>query len=200
MEELSMTELVGRAATDDDAFRVLQHRFKAVVWANTARYGFNQQTREDVAQLVWLKLFQHLTRLREPERLAGWLAVVTRNESARVAKGRAMFDNSKPMDDVNIAANVDEPDRELIRSDTVRTVAAALVKLDDDCRELLRLLILDSPETPLSYKEVAELLDMPIGSIGPTRQRCLEKLASDKDLQQMFPALRKSARTQRSQR
>jgi RNA polymerase sigma factor (sigma-70 family) len=189
MEELSNAELIKRAAGDDDAFRVLQHRFKGVVWAASYGFRFNLQTREDIAQLVWLKLFQHLDNLREPDRIAGWLATVTRRECLRLARRHAIHDVAEPIDR-EIDAHVEDSATEMIRAETIRTVAAALAKLDARCQRLLRLL---TAAPPLSYQEIGEALDVPIGSIGPTRQRCLEKLAMDDQIGEMFGTLRQAS-------
>ncbi len=173
MDARDTAELLQQAAGDDDAFRELRDRYKGVVWGATYGYRFDHQTREDIAQLVCLKLFQHLARIRQPERLAGWLATTTRRECVRLSIQRARVDVVAWLDD-EPDSGARELDTDLIRDETVRVVAAALLEIDPACQRLLRLL---TGEPPLSYAEIADALGIPEGSVGPTRQRCLEKLA-----------------------
>lgn len=173
MDELVTAELLQRAARDDETFRELRERFKGVVWGSTYGYRFDRFTRDDIAQIVWLKLFQHLERIREPERLAGWLATTTRRECIRISRSRAHTELVDMVDDEPIGDS-GELDRGLIRDEAVGLVAQALAEIDLACQRLLRLLCLDPAP---SYLEIADALGIAVGSIGPTRQRCLDKLA-----------------------
>lgn len=180
------------AARDDAAFAEIRRRFNRLVWAASYGYGFDRHTREDVGQLVWLKLFQHLGTIRDPTRLAGWLATTTRRECLRLVKARARaslvgFES----DDREFADRAaPELDASMIRDETVRLVAAALNDLDDECRRLLRLLTTDPV---MSYDEIAATLHASPGSIGPWRQRCLRKLASRPGIRQAIGATARPA-------
>lgn len=162
-----------RAARSDDDFATLKRHFERLVWSVSYGYGFDRSTREDVAQLVWLKLFQNLSSIRDPSRLAGWLATTTRRECFRLAKARVRV-QAVEWDDEPPDSSAPELDARLIRDETVRLVAQALDAIDSECRQLLRLL---SAEPALTYQEIADILQSAPGSIGPWRQRCLRKLA-----------------------
>ena len=167
-------EFLELASRDDDAFAEIKRRFQKLVWASSYGFGFDRHTRDDVAQLVWLKLFQSLTSIRDPSRLAGWLATTTRRECIRVVKARARFTMVESFEDVS-DPTTRELDAAIIKDDTVRLVAQALNSIDAECRQLLRLL---SAEPALTYGQIAEMLKAAPGSIGPWRQRCLRKLAA----------------------
>jgi RNA polymerase sigma factor (sigma-70 family) len=162
------------ASRDDDAFADIKRRFHRLVWASSYGFGFDRHTRDDVAQLVWLKLFQNLQSIRDPSRLAGWLATTTRRECLRVVKARARFTMIESFEDES-DPTARELDAAVIKDETVRLVAQALNGIDAECRQLLRLL---SAEPALTYGEIAETLKAAPGSIGPWRQRCLRKLAA----------------------
>ena len=172
MEEPTTTQLVERARDGDDgAWADLVRRFANVIWAASASFAFDRDTRDDVFQMTCLRLLDHLGAVREPERLAGWLAVTARRECLAVVRDRARWLAHDDFDDVLSAAP--DVDHDLQRNETISAGAEALEEIDAPCRELLRLLVSDPP---LSYETIAELLGRPIGSIGPTRARCLRKL------------------------
>lgn len=173
MDERTTTELVALARSGDDlAWKAIVHRYRNVIWAATATFRFDRDTRDDVFQMTCLRLIDHIDAIREPERLAGWLAVTARRECLAIVRERARWNPQEDFD----GDPADDPsvDVALIRDETVRTVAAALAELDERCQELLRLVV---AQPPLGYETIAEMLGLPIGSIGPTRARCLEKLA-----------------------
>jgi RNA polymerase sigma factor (sigma-70 family) len=175
-------DFLALAARDDDAFAEIRRRFNRLVWASSFGYGLDGHTREDIGQMVWLKLFQHLGTIREPERLAGWLATTTRRECLRLvrARARASIVGSYDDDDKVLADRAaPELDASMIRDETVGLVARALNDLDAECRRLLRLLTTDPP---MSYEQIAAMLHAAPGSIGPWRQRCLKKLAMRPEL------------------
>jgi RNA polymerase sigma factor (sigma-70 family) len=127
----------------------------------------------DVSQTVWLRLVESLPRLREPAAVAGWLTTTTRHECLRLLRrsGREIVDDDQlallPADDDLSPESVAEA------HERQELVQRALDGLSLRCRTLLRALA-SSPDT--SYAEISQALDMPIGSIGPTRGRCLEHL------------------------
>jgi RNA polymerase sigma factor (sigma-70 family) len=171
---MTTTDLVQKAiAGDERAWAGIVNRYGNVVRAATYGFRFDDDTREEVAQLTWLKLLDHISTVREPEKLGGWLAITANRVCLEVVRGRARV---QPRDDLESDRDSGAPelDTALIRDETIRDVAEALDRLDAPCRRLLRLLTADPP---IPYKNIIEILDMPIGSIGPTRQRCLEKLA-----------------------
>jgi RNA polymerase sigma factor (sigma-70 family) len=128
----------------------------------------------DVNQVVWSRLVEHLDRIRTPDAVGGWIAATTRNECLRVlrASGRLVpIDDDARLDEADIRdAGIDTG---LLVYERDRALMSAFGRLGHRCQQLLRLLMTD-PTPP--YDEIAAALDMPVGSIGPTRGRCLEQL------------------------
>ena len=142
-----------------------------MVWSVARSFGLDDATAKDVTQTVWLKLIENLDRIEDPERLPGWLATTTRRESMKASKLRARMIPSEFEYDVEDPATPVEV--LLIESEERREVIVAFRDLDEMCRQLLRLL---TAEPALSYEEISSLTDRPVGSIGPTRARCLDRL------------------------
>ncbi|MEM9655761.1 MAG: sigma-70 family RNA polymerase sigma factor [Actinomycetota bacterium] len=145
----------------------LVDRFSPMVLAVAARYRLSDADIDDVHQAVWLRLAENMDRIIDPDRLPGWLMTTTKREALRVADGRVneVIDDDHRDDGKSVEDLVDElAVREL--------VGLGMAHISERCRALLRLVILEKR----SYDEVGSLLAMPIGSIGPTRQRCLASL------------------------
>jgi RNA polymerase sigma factor (sigma-70 family) len=125
-----------------------------------------------VVQTVWLRLAEHCGRIREPDRLASWLATTTRNEALRVIRGNMRL---SPQSTIAESAELTAPSvEERVTDDaTLKAVLGAFSQLSTEDQQLLRLLC---TVPPLDYQTIAEMLGRPIGSIGPTRARCLERL------------------------
>jgi RNA polymerase sigma factor (sigma-70 family) len=170
----AVAHLVKRAADGDSgAWDALVERFSPLVWSVTRSLGLGRADAADVFQTTWLRLVEHLGRVREPERLGGWLAVTARHEGYRTLRraGRALPTDDESTFDAPAAQA--ELDGRLLADERDRDLWGAFARIPERCRGLLRLLVADPP---LSYQQIAELLDMPIGGIGPTRARCLDKL------------------------
>ena len=173
MTEPTVTELVGAAADGDQAaWNALVDRFGRLVWSVIRGFRLDAASAADVSQTVWLRLVENLDRIRDPERLASWLATTARNESIRAKRKLA---RAVPTEfEIDIADEAaPELDERLIADERRAGVAAAFNELSPSCRQLLRLL---SADPPLDYETISEMIDRPIGSIGPTRSRCLERL------------------------
>jgi RNA polymerase sigma factor (sigma-70 family) len=160
--------LVRRAAAGDQrAWDQLVEGYAGLIWSVARLHGLSASDAADVSQVTWLRLVEQVGRLRQPERLAGWLATTARRESARVAKRAArqvpIGDGPDEPDDVTADGRVELDERDAL-------LRRAFAGLTPRCRELLGLLLADDN---LSYAEVSQVLDMPVGSIGPTRARCL---------------------------
>lgn len=172
IDDLTHGELLRLAADGErDAWDALVDRFGQMVWSVARGFRLDDATAKDVAQTVWLRLIEHIDSIKDPERLPGWLVTTCRRESLRIAKAR---DRDVPTE---FAFDVVDPspslDDLLVEGDEARTVVTAFREMDDTCQELLRLMTV---EPPLSYEEISEITGRPIGSLGPTRARCLEKL------------------------
>jgi RNA polymerase sigma factor (sigma-70 family) len=164
--------LTAAAAGDQHAWDVLVQRHMSLLWSIARSYRLGAADAADVVQTTWLRLLEHLDKVADPERLAGWLATTARREcihSMRRTDRRA----ESAADFPNIPDEGPEPDAILLRDERDAELWRALAKLDEYCQRLLRVLMADPPP---AYADVAVLLGIKIGSIGPTRARCLAKL------------------------
>lgn len=161
------------AAGDRRAWDELVDRYSRLLWSIAIAYRLGRADAADVVQTVWLRLVENLERLHDPDRVAAWLATTARRECQRaLAQGRRML----PTDDDRRLAPRDTllptPEAVAVASERDRLLWLGFSELPERCQRLLRILLFDSPP----YEVVAAALDMPIGSIGPTRGRCLERL------------------------
>jgi RNA polymerase sigma factor (sigma-70 family) len=168
------------AAGDARAWRALVDQFSGLVWSVARGYGLAAADAEEVYQTAWLRLAEHLDRLKEPAKVGGWLATTARHESLRLIRARAR--TTLVGDPELLADRPDErsPEQVMLESenaraevDRLRQVWHAFQRLSERCRRLLRVLMASPPP---SYTDVSAALGMPIGSIGPTRARCLARL------------------------
>ena len=164
--------LVRAAASDDQsAWNELVDRFSGLVWHVVRGFRLPDAVAEDAYQTTWLRLTEHLDRIRQPESLAGWLARTARNEclrTVRLSQREQLTD--EPDETPEGGSSIDSRH---LASERDAVLWAAFATLGDRCQQLLRLLLTDPP---IPYETISEMLDMPIGSIGPTRARCLQKL------------------------
>ena len=160
------------AAGDEAAWRSLVDRYIRLVWSVVREFRLGNDTSEDIVQTTWLRLAENLDGLRDPQSVGAWLAVTARREAIRVSK-RSAREPVLDFTDHDLPGNDPELDLRLIADEECAAVVEAFEQLGHECRELVRLRALDPP---VSYKEISEILDMPIGSIGPKRKRCLDQL------------------------
>ncbi|MFZ0159013.1 MAG: sigma-70 family RNA polymerase sigma factor [Kineosporiaceae bacterium] len=159
---------------DSSAWEEIVERYERLVFGMAMREGLNRDDAADVTQIVFEALLTSLDKIREGEHVSAWLVVVTRRQAWRV---RTRHLRERPVSEVDPGAELAvsglanaagaEPDR-------VLDLYEALSSLGEPCRELLTALYFD-PSEP-SYEEVAVRLGRPVGSIGPSRARCLEHL------------------------
>jgi RNA polymerase sigma factor (sigma-70 family) len=177
-ERPGVAQLVRSAAGGSrEAWDEIVERFTPLLIATARRYRLGDHDVADVAQTVWLSLIEHVGELREPAALPGWLVSTTRHECSRLLGRRARQRPYDPLipyegDQVtpDIAGDVTE---HLERFDRQEAMLAGFAELSDSDRRLLALLVADPP---LTYAEISERLQIPIGSIGPTRGRALKRL------------------------
>ena len=153
------------------AWEALVYRYQRLIYSIPLRYGLPEHDANDVFQNVTLLLWENLVRLRDRERLGAWLVITTRRECWRLL--RQIQSAPLDADSTQVAANVDS-EEDFVALERQTLVRAAIESLDEPCRRMLTLLFYTEPRP--SYTEVARLLKLPEGSIGPTRARCLEKL------------------------
>jgi RNA polymerase sigma factor (sigma-70 family) len=178
--DATLHELVDRAREGDQvAWDEIVTRFSGLVWATARAHRLSGPQAADVAQYAWLRLVENLDRIEDPQRLGAWLATTTRRECLRMiaAARRESPTDEEWMWDV---PSDEAPDAELLARERDRALWAALRSIDERCQALLRMV--SSPDPP-SYEEIGAALDMPIGAIGPTRARCLDKLRRTLELE-----------------
>jgi len=168
-------ELVAAARQGDQtAWDALVARHGSRVWAVARAHRLGTADAEDVFQVTFMRLVTHIDTIRDPSRVGAWLATTARHECLRILRrsGRVVPAGD---DDVLDAPDPLLPPVEagLLADERQVALYQALGRLSERCQRLLRVLMAD-PEP--SYEEVGQALDMPIGSIGPTRGRCLKHL------------------------
>ena len=169
-------DLVMRARnSDQQAWDALVERYAPLIWSICRRYWLSGADADDVGQTVWLHLVDQLDRLRDPAALAGWLATTTRRECLHVRRAAQRLQASGQVLDVE-----DIPDEhariaeeELLTAERHAALREALTQLPPRCQQLMALLLQDPP---LPYAQISATLGIPVGSIGPSRARCLNKL------------------------
>jgi RNA polymerase sigma factor (sigma-70 family) len=173
-------DLVRAAARGDDAaWKALVEQFSGLIWSVTRAYRLGSADAADVFQITWLRLAEHIGRLDHPEHVGAWLATTARREALRASRASArlyLTDDDAVFDAQE--AGGETPEQAALRSERADQLWRAFRTLPARCQLLLRLLMANPPP---SYTEVAAALGRPVGSIGPTRARCLrllrEKLA-----------------------
>jgi RNA polymerase sigma factor (sigma-70 family) len=153
---------------DADAWRELLDRYERLVFSVPLNYGLSRQDAADVCQVTFTILLQSLDTIRLEERLGSWLATVARRQTWRLMdRSRHEIATETPPE----PGTGDNPSDVL---EELLWLYEGLRKLDRRCRDLLVALYFDSSEP--TYADVASRLGRPLGSIGPTRARCLERL------------------------
>ncbi len=169
----ALPTLVSEASTgNQDAWNLIVERFSGLVWATARAHRLTAAESADVAQATWLRLVENLDRIQDPDRLGAWLATTARRESLRsIRLGKREQPSGE--DWVFEIDSGDRVDTELLEGERSRLLWHAFDEIDERCQELLRLVC--APDPP-SYEEIGAALEMPVGAIGPTRSRCLDKL------------------------
>jgi RNA polymerase sigma factor (sigma-70 family) len=175
-DDPSVIALVVRAREGDRrAWSEIVVRYAPLVWSICRRSGLSEHDAEDVGQGVWLRLVEQLPAIREPAALPGWLATTTRRECLRVQRATRPHE---PLNGVEDRGNPDDErvaaaEQALLLAERELALRASFAQLDRRCQRLLALLVHDPP---VAYADIGAQLNMPVGSIGPNRARCLNKL------------------------
>ena len=162
------------AAGDRAAWDELVASFGRLVWSIAAAHRLGPADSAEVSQTTWLRLVENLDRISQPERLGGWLATTARRESLRLLRlrGRELPTDDEARLDGVPGVTAPTPESVTLDRERDRRLWRAFAALPDNCRVLLHMVVVVGPP----YAEVADALEMPIGSIGPTRARCLDRL------------------------
>ena len=184
-DDPTVVALVTRAAGGDPAaWNEIVERYAPLVWSISTRFQLSNSDREDVAQNVWLLLVEQLGKLREPAALPGWLATTTRRESLRVVTAARKSERlGTGLDDAPQFVDNTVIDEEILMAERNAALRAALAELPPRCQRLLAMLSKDPPDP---YTEISAELGIAMGSIGPQRARCLERLRKSSALTALF--------------
>lgn len=166
---------VRQAANGDlRAWNRLVDQYARLIWSITAKFKLGDSDAADVVQTTWMRLIEHIDRIEQPDRVGSWLASTARNECLRHVGARKRIVLVREDGELDSACQPGpEIDEALLATERARDVREAMAHLPAQWRRLMELLMADPP---LSYAEISAELGLPIGSIGPTRGRCLAKL------------------------
>ncbi len=167
---------------DSTAWTALVQRYQRLVYAVATRIGHDEHVAADVFQTVFSRLVEQLPRIADPTRLQAWIvttakreALLLRRRGQRTVSMTREDEESDAVPEWDIADDGPSPEESLDELQQAHRMRLGLERMDERCRELLRLLFQDEDDA-VAYDEVARRLNMPVGSIGPTRSRCLDKL------------------------
>lgn len=173
-DRADITAVVRRAADGDmHAWDRLVDQYGRLIWSITVRFKLEESDAADVVQTTWMRLIEHIDRIEQPDRVGSWLAATARNECLRHMAARkrlVLVHEDQEFDGADHGPEVDEA---LLAAERAQVVRDALAHLPSQWQQLLELLMADPPVT---YAEISDQLGLPVGSIGPTRGRCLAKL------------------------
>jgi RNA polymerase sigma factor (sigma-70 family) len=162
-------------AGDDAAWEAVIRRYRRLIYSIPVAYRLPPDLADEIFQRVAVKLLEHLPRLRRVESLASWLATVARHECQALRREGSRFADG---DAETVLAQAEAPSPDLAAAlgaiEREHALALALERIGEPCRGLLSALYLEEPAP--SYQEIASRLGRPVGSLGPTRSRCLAKL------------------------
>lgn len=164
------------------AWTALVRRYQRLVYAIALRMGFDDHAAADVFQTVFARLVKHMPSIENPHLLQAWIVTTAKREALlqRERAARTVSMTRPDEADADASADWDVPDEALLPEEALaelqqqNQVRNALERLDERCRSLLSMLFSDDDNVP--YADIARRLGVSVGSIGPTRARCLEKL------------------------
>lgn len=166
--------LIHAADGDQRAWDSIVARYSGLVWSVVRGFRLGGADAADVFQATWLRLVENVTRIRDGNGLGSWLATTARREAIDLLRrrGRETLVETNEAGDL-LGSTADLPDAPLLRAEEDRLLWQAVLRLPGRCAQLLRTM---SADPAPSYAAVAAAMDMPVGSIGPTRARCLNSL------------------------
>lgn len=181
------------AAGDQVAWNNLVERFSPLLWSICRHFDLSAADAADAFQLTWLRLLEHLDSIHDPARLPGWLGTTCRRECLGLLRRNKRV---QPTDDHRLldrftgaSTSADQP---ALIADRNARLWREFGRLDVRCQKILRLLLVEPDGDRVSYELVAAALDMPVGSLGPIRGRCLARLRGLLDAGGISDALRDS--------
>ena len=171
-----ITDLIASARTGDErAWAALIERYAPLVWSICRKYGLSDADAEDAGQNVWLQLVRQLDQVRDPAALPGWLITTTRRTCARLPRaGEGPLSRGRCVDAELLPDTQGEAvERDLLAAERHAALREAFADLPIGHQRLISMLIADPP---VPYAEISARLGIAVGSIGPIRARCLDRL------------------------
>jgi RNA polymerase sigma factor (sigma-70 family) len=156
------------------AWDALLQRYSALIYSVARRVGLSPMDADDVFQNVAIVLLEHLPKLRQGDALPGWLMTVTRREAMRWQRRQHTYAS---LPEAETLPDMQTPEREFLALSDRNLIEQGVARLKERCQHLITALYLTEP--PLTYEELTHALGLPLGSIGPNRARCLERLRSE---------------------
>jgi RNA polymerase sigma factor (sigma-70 family) len=171
-------DLVTRARNGEaQAWDALVERYAPLIWCVCRRHRLGDADAEDVGQSVWVQVLGQLDKIRDPAALPGWLVTTTRRECLRVLGAAGPISTVQMLDVENMPdEQAEAAEQELLMAERHAALREAFSHLPPHCQRLMTMLMADPPA---SYAEISARLGIPVGSIGPKRGRCLDKLRAD---------------------
>lgn len=164
---------------DESAWETIVYKYQNLLYSIPLRAGLRKDLASDVLQDVFTTLFEKIETLEKPEFIRAWLVTTTQHKTIHLIQ-RETRGKPKSIDELETSVGFEFsdskplPDENLIRLEREKQIESAMAEIDVRCRRLLTLLYFEQTQVP--YAEIAQMLDIPLGSIGPTRARCLEKM------------------------
>ena len=158
---------------DTRAMDELVRLMTPTLWHVVRAYGVDAALAEDVVQTTWLTLVRRHETITDPRAVSGWLTTCARREAWRAGRSQRRADVTENEELEPKLPTAESAEASAARSDQAQRLWAAVAQLAERCRRLLRVIAFD--DRP-DYARIAKEMSMPVGSIGPTRQRCLAKL------------------------
>lgn len=174
------TQLVKQCLSgSEDAWSSLIEKYKALIYSIPVKYGLPPHEAAEVFQATCVELLTRLPELREPRALPKWLMQVAHHQCFRWKRQQQRIVSRDGDSDLPEPAVPAIADSLIQQSQEEQLLREAMVSLTPQCRRLVELLFLETPPRP--YTEVAAELGLALGSIGFTRQKCIERLRRNLD-------------------
>jgi RNA polymerase sigma factor (sigma-70 family) len=163
-------------AGDPHAIDAMVESLTPLLWHIVRAYGLDSATAEDVVQNTWLTLVRKADSVAEPQAVLRWLTVTARRDAWRAARAANRMDLTDDVTVLDVRETQAGPEDDVLRAADQRALWLAVAKLNERCQRLLRIIAFhDRPD----YSALSQELGMPMGSIGPTRGRCLDKVRAE---------------------
>jgi RNA polymerase sigma factor (sigma-70 family) len=168
--------------SDEHGWNALIEDYQSIINSVCRRYRLKPEDAADVSQTVWTKAIDNLDRIRELRAMPAWIKTTAVRAALAVLRARDRLtlldfsqDNSASWTPLTPSPSDSEVDARMVDAERRAAVRAGLAELTESHRALLSLLVADPP---ITYQQISDQLGLPVGSIGPTRARCLRKLAA----------------------